>query len=653
MPKMEKLRISNRRYLGSKTKLLHFIHETIKKEKIVFESVMDLFAGTGVVASSFNDSNTKVILNDILECNRCAHNAFFGNENIDVDKLGHIIQKYNDTVVTEDNYFSINFSDTFFSSSNCKKIGWIRDDIDDLFENKKINKREKDYLITSLIYSIDRIANTVGHYDAYRKNGELNKDLILYLLDVFDCETNSNNIIYSEDSNELVKKISCDLVYIDPPYNSRQYCDAYHLLENIASWKKPKVYGVARKMDRSGLKSRYCENSAPRVFDELIKNLDCKFIIVSYNNMGLKGVGRSQAKISDVEIIRSLEQRGKVTIYETDFNQFTTGKSVIEDHKERLFVCKVGKFDKPEKVEIGELVKSPLNYTGGKFKILKQLQSRFPKNINTFVDLFGGGFNVGANVNAKTIIYNDISEQTTRLIKLFYKYNSNEIIQKLENLIKKYGLSDSQKNGYAFYKCTSNNGLGSYNKKQFLELRKDYNASKKSIKKDFLLLLLTIYSFNNQIRFNSDGHYNLPVGKRDLNASTRKNIKLFAEKLKTKNIIFLSEDFLSIKPSNYSDPFFYCDPPYLLGDASYNENGGWDITKEITLLAYLRKLSEKGIKFALSNVLEHKGNKNETLISWAMENKYNIIYLDNNYANSNYQSKAKDNNTVEVLITNF
>lgn len=653
MPKMEKLRISNRRYLGSKTKLLHFIHETIKKEKIVFESVMDLFAGTGVVASSFNDSKTKVILNDILECNRCAHNAFFGNENIDVDKLDHIIQKYNDTIVTEDNYFSINFSDTFFSSSNCKKIGWIRDDIDDLFENKKINKREKDYLITSLIYSIDRIANTVGHYDAYRKNGELNKDLILYLLDVFDCDTNSNNIIYSEDSNELVKKISCDLVYIDPPYNSRQYCDAYHLLENIASWKKPKVYGVARKMDRNGLKSRYCENSAPRVFDELIKCLDCKFIIVSYNNMGLKGVGRSQAKISDVEIIRSLEQRGKVTIYETDFNQFTTGKSVIEDHKERLFVCKVGKFDKPEKVEIGELVKSPLNYTGGKFKILKQLQSRFPKNINTFVDLFGGGFNVGANINAKTIIYNDISEQTTRLIKLFYKYNSNEIIQKLENLIKKYGLSDSQKNGYAFYKCTSNNGLGSYNKKQFLELRKDYNASKKSIEKDFLLLLLTIYSFNNQIRFNSDGHYNLPVGKRDLNASTRKNIKLFAEKLKTKNIIFLSEDFLSIKPSNYSDPFFYCDPPYLLGDASYNENGGWDITKEIMLLAYLRKLSEKGIKFALSNVLEHKGNNNETLISWAMENKYNIIYLDNNYANSNYQSKAKDNNTVEVLITNF
>lgn len=653
MPKMEKLRISNRRYLGSKTKLLHFIHETIKKEKIVFESVMDLFAGTGVVASSFNDSKTKVILNDILECNRCAHNAFFGNENIDVDKLDHIIQKYNDTIVTEDNYFSINFSDTFFSSSNCKKIGWIRDDIDDLFENKKINKREKDYLITSLIYSIDRIANTVGHYDAYRKNGELNKDLILHLLDVFDCDTNSNNIIYSEDSNELVKKISCDLVYIDPPYNSRQYCDAYHLLENIASWKKPKVYGVARKMDRNGLKSRYCENSAPRVFDELIKCLDCKFIIVSYNNMGLKGVGRSQAKISDVEIIRSLEQRGKVTIYETDFNQFTTGKSVIEDHKERLFVCKVGKFDKPEKVEIGELVKSPLNYTGGKFKILKQLQSRFPKNINTFVDLFGGGFNVGANINAKTIIYNDISEQTTRLIKLFYKYNSNEIIQKLENLIKKYGLSDSQKNGYAFYKCTSNNGLGSYNKKQFLELRKDYNASKKSIEKDFLLLLLTIYSFNNQIRFNSDGHYNLPVGKRDLNASTRKNIKLFAEKLKTKNIIFLSEDFLSIKPSNYSEPFFYCDPPYLLGDASYNENGGWDITKEIMLLAYLKKLSEKGIKFALSNVLEHKGNKNETLISWAMENKYNIIYLDNNYANSNYQSKAKDNNTVEVLITNF
>lgn len=654
MPKMEKsFRITNRRYLGSKTKLLSFIHETIKKENIEFDSFLDLFAGTGSVADSFNDGSHKIVVNDILECNRCAFNAFFGNETINETKLLEIINRYNSSAVAKDNYFSKNFSDTFFSKENCRKIGFIREDIDSLFLQKAINKREKDYLITSLIYAMDHIANTVGHYDAFRRGGELKKELLLLPLITNDSKKNKRNEIYKEDSNELVKRISCDLVYIDPPYNSRQYCDAYHLLENVASWKKPEVFGAARKMDRTGLKSRYCENSAPRVFDRLISDLNCKYIIVSYNNMGLKGVGRSQAKISDVDIIRSLEQKGKVTIYETEFNQFTTGKTDVKDHKERLFVCKVGLFDKPEKIEIGEYVKSPLNYTGGKYKLLPELIKRFPQEINTFIDLFGGGFNVGANINAETIIYNDSSEEITRLIKLFYKYNSNEIIQKLEELIRKYGLSDSEKNGYEYYGCNSSNGLGPYNKERFIKLRTDYNESKTSVARDFLLLLLTIYSFNNQIRFNSNGLYNLPVGKRDLNASTRKNIKLFSEKIKTKNIVFLSKDFADISHKNFVEPFYYCDPPYLLGDAAYNENGGWDKEKEESLLSYLKNLSDNGIKFALSNVLEHKGQTNNLLLKWAIDNKFNIIYLDKNYSNSNYQSKAKSNKTTEVLITNY
>ena len=451
----------------------------------------------------------------------------------------------------------------------------------------------------------------------------------------------------------MVKHISCDLVYIDPPYNSRQYCDAYHLLENVASWKKPKVFGTARKMDRSALKSRYCENSAPRVFDRLIKDLNCKYIIVSYNNMGLKGAGRSQAKISDVDIIRSLEQKGKVAIYETDFNQFTTGKTNVDDHKERLFICKVGVFDKPGNVEIKEFVKSPLNYTGGKYKLLPELIKRFPTEEGTFIDLFGGGFNVGVNSHNKTVVYNDLSEQTTRLIKLFYKYNTNEIIDKLEELIKKYTLSDSEKNGYEYYGCNSSNGLGQYNKKPFAKLREDYNNSKKSISKDFLLLLLTIYSFNNQIRFNSSGLYNLPVGKRDFNASTRKNVKLFSEKIKTKEVIFLSKDFNDINFKQYENPFFYCDPPYLLGDASYNENGGWDEKKETELLEFLKQLDINGIKFALSNVIEHKGKQNKLLLDWCLKNQFNIIYLDKNYSNSNYQTKHKEQKTLEVLITNY
>jgi len=657
MPKMENelktTSLTSRRYLGSKTRLLSFIHETIEKEGISFDSFLDIFGGTGSVAYSFNDKQHAIYVNDILESNRCSYNAFFGSEEIDQDKLNKLIVAFNGATCREDNYFSRNFSGTFFSLDNSRKIGFIREEIDRLFNESKINQRERDVLITSLLYALDRIANTVGHYDAYRRGGDLSKPLVLRPLDLPEAGTNDRNLIFKMDANELAKTVECDVVYIDPPYNSRQYCDAYHLLENVASWKKPKVFGAARKMDRSALKSRYCETSAPRVFNDLIQTLKCKYIIVSYNNMGAKGAGRSQAKISDIDIVRSLEQRGKVIIYETAFNQFTTGKTHIDDHKERLFVCRVGEFDKPETLGVTEFVKSPLNYTGGKYKLLGPITERLPQNFKTFIDLFGGGFNVGANIDCEHIVYNDFSEQTMRVVRLFYKYGSSEIIEKLESLIKQYGLSDSQKNGYEFYGCSSDKGLGSYNKTGFSKARSDYNNSKKGVQKDFLLLLLIIFAFNNQIRFNNEGKYNLPVGKRDLNSSMRKHIQLFSEKIRSKRITFVSKDFSKIDPKDYEQPFFYCDPPYILGDASYNENGGWDEKQEIALLAYLKRLSDAGILFALSNVIEHKGEKHQLLINWALDNHFTIHYLDKDYSNANYHIKDKSLSTVEVLVTNY
>lgn len=644
--------ISNRRYLGSKTRLLPFIHDVIKKENIVFDTFLDIFGGTGVVAQSFN-KECAVYVNDLLECNRASFNAFLGNEAIDTNKLKKIIDEFNNLNPTRNNYFSTNFQNTFFSKENCIKIGFIREQIKCMKESNFINERESDFLLTSLIYSADRIANTVGHYDAYRRGADLNKKLELKMLDVDDCSLNLNNKIFKSDANELAREIEADVVYIDPPYNSRQYCDAYHLLENLACWKKPKVYGTAKKMDRSNLKSKYCENSAPRVFDDLISNLKCKYIIVSYNNMGLKGVGRSQAKITDTEIIRSLEKRGKVSIYETDFNQFNAGKTNVDDHKERLFVCHVGLL-KEDKIDVSadQYAKSPINYTGGKFKLLDNLNSKFPLGDFTFVDLFGGGFNVGPNTSFNNIVYNEKDEHVYRLIDLFVKYDGKTIIGKLDFLIKKYSLSDSQMYGYEKYKCNSNNGLGKYNKTGFAKAKNDYNKMKKSVEKDFLLLLLTIYSFNNQIRFNSSGKYNMPVGKRDFNASTRKNIMMFCEKIRTKNITMINSDFEEINYKSFNNPFFYCDPPYLITDATYNENGGWNEECENRLLRFLSKLNDDGVSFALSNVLKHQGKENKILLEWAIENNFNINYINKNYKNCNYQKK-ESGKTLEVLITNY
>ena len=656
---MKIFNINNRRYIGSKARMLNFIDDVLKKEKIEFSSFFDLFGGTGIVGDFFNNQKTKVYVNDLLKSNYLSYLAWFGNDKIDKKKLENIINKYNSLNNLKDNYFSVNFGDTYFSNNNCKRIGYIREDIENKYLNNEINTRERAILITSLLYAMDKIANTVGHYDAYRKNGNLDKKLELCMLNLKSNINNKNNKIFNEDSNELVRNIKADVVYIDPPYNSRQYSDAYHLLENVATWEKQEVFGVAKKMKRNGIKSKYCSVSAPLAFKDLIENINAKYIIVSYNNMGTKGAGRSQAKISDEDIMSVLSSKGKVKVYETEFNQFNTGKTHIDNHKERLFICKVGKVSKlKEKIvkkNIVDKVKSPLNYTGGKYKLLNQIIPIFPKNLDLFVDLFSGGANVGVNVNAKRIVCVDKQKEIIRVMDLFKKYEDGYIIDKLEKIIDKYNLSNSLLNGYKVYKCTSDKGLGSYNKSKYLDLRNDYNSmTDDSVEKDFLFLTLVIYGFNNQIRFNSNGEFNMPVGKRDFNNSIRKNLKSFITKLKTKNIEFINSDFREFAIETTDNTLVYCDPPYFLGTASYNENGGWTEKDEIDLLNYLSILDQSGVKFALSNVIEHKGEKNIILDSWIKEHNYIVHIIDSNYNNSNYH-KQEGNilKTIEVLVTNY
>ncbi len=651
-------RINQRRYLGSKTKLLEFIDNIIQEEKIQFSSFADIFAGTGTVANHFYD-RAHIIVNDILDSNNHIYNAFFGKDEIQVEKLKGFLKFYNSIDVSKygDNYFSDNFSNTYFDVANSKSIGIIRDDIEKLFEQKIITNREKSYLLTSLIYALDRIANTVGHYDAYRKIDIPEKRLFLLPLDLKVSKYSAE--IHKADANELVKKIKADIVYIDPPYNSRQYSDAYHLLENVATWKKEEVFGVAKKLNRSHIKSKYSMKSAGVAFGELIDNIDAKYILISYNDMGDSGNARSQSRISDHEILSVLKRKGQVQIFETNFKQFTTGKSNKDNLKERIFLCKVDASiktgegivaSKRNPVQSG-FVKSPLNYTGGKHKLLPQITKLFPSDINTFYDIFSGGANVGINANARKIICIEKNKYVVDILKYIQANNFEDINQRVIDIVDKFGLSQSFIKGYNFYESDSSNGLGMYNKTAFLGLRNEFNNSKSRI--DFLLVLI-LYSFNNQIRFNSSGNFNLPVGKRDYNGSSRKNIAAFNQLSNEKNIIFNNCDFRDIEKNDLvKDDFIYLDPPYLLGLASYNELGGWTENDENDLYLLLTRLDKRGIKFALSNVLEHKGKINNILKNWANQHKYTVHKLTKDYRNSNYHSAAKNNKTIEVLVTNY
>jgi adenine-specific DNA-methyltransferase len=333
-------KISQRRYLGNKNRILNFIDEIIKAEVGEFDSLCDIFSGTGVVGEYFNAKNKKIISNDILYNNYVSLNAFLNPESFNEAKLLKMIDEFNKLEVDESNYFSDNFGDKYFSMKIAKKIGYIRENIRDLFVNNDINLKEKNILTTSLMYSVDRIANTVGHYDAYIKKDIREQAFVMKMLDLSKDE-NTNNEVHNTDANLLIRDIECDVLYLDPPYNSRQYCDAYHLLENLSLWNKPEVFGVAKKFDRSKIKSEYSLKSAAESFDDLIINAKCKYILLSYNNMGEKGNSRSNAKISDEDIIKSMSKRGEVKVFEKDYKAFTTGKSSHSDNKERVFFVEV------------------------------------------------------------------------------------------------------------------------------------------------------------------------------------------------------------------------------------------------------------------------------------------------------------------------
>ena len=266
-----------------------------------------------------------------------------------------------------------------------------------------------------------------------------------------------------------------------------------------------------------------------------------------------------------------------------------------------------------------KFVKSPLNYTGGKYKLLNQILPLFPNKINTFVDLFAGGCNVSVNVKAKSILANDINKQIVDLYQHFKNNSINDIENNIDSIINKYNLSNSSENGYEFYNTNSKDGLSSYNREGYLKLRADYNKSPTSI----MFYVLVIFAFNNQIRFNKKGEFNLPVNKRDFTSNMQNHLKSFVKSIANLNIDFTSKDFRDVHIPDES--FVYIDPPYLATTATYNENGGWNRTLEIELLQYLDELNNKGIKFALSNVLESKGNKNQLLIDWSK--KYKINYL--------------------------
>ena len=331
--------INNRRYLGNKFKLIPFIRRVVDEECSDVRSVLDAFSGTGSVSFAFLDK--QLLVNDMMYCNYLAALCWFSPQDFDTKKVTELLEYYNNADTSgEDNYMYQTFRDTYFSADVCRKIGFVRENVEQRFATGELNERERAAVITSLVYAMDRISNTYGHYDSYIQHATYNNDFELRLPKL-DYPLNAENTCFNMDANILAPEVTCDLAYLDPPYNSRNYCDAYHLLENVARWEKPVVEGVARKMDRSAMKSEYCKVTANASLEDLVNHLQCRYILLSYNNNGQKLQVRSNAKISDSEIMRILGNRGEVKVFTQDFKPFSAGRGENVGNQERLFLCVV------------------------------------------------------------------------------------------------------------------------------------------------------------------------------------------------------------------------------------------------------------------------------------------------------------------------
>lgn len=295
--------------------------------------------------------------------------------------------------------------------------------------------------------------------------------------------------------------------------------------------------------------------------------------------------------------------------------------------------------------------RSPLFYVGDKYKLIKQLRELFPIPIDSFFEPFVGGGTVFLNVEAKRYYLNDIDENLVRIHRCLLEHsNSPDIFfNDVENVIYKYNLSRSYKEDIVpetLKKEWKKTYFARFNKHRYEKLREDFNKLKNS--NPLIMYVLLIYGFNRMLRFNRNGKFNLPVGNVDFNNNVINALENYFDYVRNKRIKFESDDFRKfLTKRKYSKhDFVYLDPPYLITFSEYNKF--WNEDCEADLLDIIDDLDKKGVRFALSNVTEYKGRKNNLLVRWMK--KYNKCQMLSNYI-SYYNNSKKDIN--EVLITNY
>ena len=340
--------LRNRKYIGSKVRLLAFIEREIQLAAGRIESFFDGFAGTGVVADRMRSHTNRLTLVDNLASNYSINRTFFASSEatVRIDYVASALRDLN-RLAAFAGYASAHYAGRYFTPENAGLIDAIRDQIELRRQAGDCTAQERHVLIASLLFAADKVANTVGQYDAYLKNlgarsydenGRHVVDSNVYgrlRLRMPVLRFAEGATVLKADMNTVAHDHEADVVYLDPPYSERQYVDCYHVLENIASWEKPVLSGKTMKFERESLKSEYSRRStALAAFARLIEQIRARFIFVSYSNEGI---------ISIDDLKATLSARGLTTISSQDYAVFGNGagQSVRRAVVEYLAICEV------------------------------------------------------------------------------------------------------------------------------------------------------------------------------------------------------------------------------------------------------------------------------------------------------------------------
>lgn len=616
------------RYLGSKESLTGFIQEFLQEHNLLQENLIffDAFCGMGSVADSLKTAYNHIIINDSLKCSTTFTRGKLYSNRCSFETLGFdpfIFLNGNDNRLhgfIYENYSPGGSERMYFSELNAGRIDYFRMQIEEWRVQEQITEEEYIYLLACLLESVSDVSNTAGVYGAFLKHWD-KRALKPIIFSKIDSADGVNGVVenYNDRIENIISDVYCDILYLDPPYTQNQYGTQYHLLETLILNDNPPISKVTGSRPTTPMRSNWSKMyHAHILFEKVVAETQASHIVLSYNNDGF---------MSKDYIEKTLKRFGIEDTYACiaiDYKKYNNTKCQgAKGHQEFLFYI--------QKRPANEVVvQSPLNYTGSKTKMVPVIKQHLPQeHLNTFIDAFGGGFNVGINISAERIIYNDINPFVEGLIKSFSS-DTYEYLQYVSKLIQRYELTPNEREGYT-------------------ALREKYNKTPISQRDPRMLYTLILYGFQQQIRFNTDHGFNNPVGSRWFNECLLSKFITFARCSKAKNVEYLNVGFERLIEYVTPDTFTYADPPYRSTLGVYNDGKrgfeGWTIEHEQRLCQFLDEISLFGAKFMLSYVLQVDGFYNADVANWAERNDYRVIDVE--------VPQGRYNNRREVLIINY